>query len=70
MHIVRDRGYAMERACAALAIGNFDGVHLGHQQVIRTMILAAKEHGGVPSVLTFSPHPRRFFNPHIPKMSI
>jgi riboflavin kinase/FMN adenylyltransferase len=70
MHIVRDRGYAMERACVALAIGNFDGVHLGHQQVIHTMILAAKEHGGVPSVLTFSPHPRRFFNPHLPILSI
>ena len=70
MHIVRDRGGALSRTCQAVAIGNFDGVHLGHQQVITTMIEAARSLGVSPSVLTFSPHPRRFFNTQLPVLSI
>ncbi|MEK9684818.1 MAG: bifunctional riboflavin kinase/FAD synthetase [Rhodospirillaceae bacterium] len=48
---------------AAVALGNFDGVHLGHQAVVaRAKEIAANL--GVPSaVLTFAPHPRRFFRP-------
>jgi riboflavin kinase/FMN adenylyltransferase len=50
----------------AVAIGNFDGLHLGHQAVLAEMVLAANAHHLVPSVLTFEPHPRRFFAPHAP----
>lgn len=46
---------------AAIAIGNFDGLHLGHQSVLAAMRSAAKRTGGKPSVLTFEPHPRMFF---------
>ena len=48
---------------AAIAIGNFDGVHLGHQAVIGEAGLIA--HGeGIPwAVLTFEPHPRSVFDP-------
>jgi riboflavin kinase/FMN adenylyltransferase len=47
-------------ACA-LTIGNFDGVHRGHQAMLALLINEAK-HRGVPScVLTFEPHPRDFF---------
>lgn len=42
----------------ALAIGFFDGVHLGHAEVIRQAVAAARERGCTPAVLTFSPHPR------------
>ncbi|MEK0315984.1 bifunctional riboflavin kinase/FAD synthetase [Cohnella sp. 56] len=42
----------------ALAIGFFDGVHLGHAEVIRQAVEAARAHGCTPAVLTFSPHPR------------
>lgn len=42
----------------ALAIGFFDGVHLGHEEVIRKAVTAARERGQVPAVLTFDPHPR------------
>lgn len=46
---------------SAVAIGNFDGVHLGHRAVIARMKELADAHGLVPTVLTFEPHPRRFF---------
>ncbi|MFO1243435.1 MAG: bifunctional riboflavin kinase/FAD synthetase [Rickettsiales bacterium] len=45
----------------ALAIGNFDGFHKGHQAVINTMLDKAKARKLMPSVLTFEPHPRMFF---------
>lgn len=40
-----------------LAIGIFDGLHLGHQAVIRTAIYSAKKNNGCSGVLTFNPHP-------------
>lgn len=48
---------------AAVAIGNFDGVHLGHQAVLKTMCDYAKKHGLVPAALSFYPHPRYYFKP-------
>ncbi len=41
----------------ALAIGNFDGVHIGHQALIREAARCAEEQGLTPAVLTFDPHP-------------
>lgn len=46
-----------------LAIGNFDGVHLGHVALVRRLVTAAQELALVPTVLTFEPHPREFFAP-------
>ncbi len=46
-----------------LAIGMFDGVHLGHQAVIESAVHSARRSGGLAGVLTFWPHPRGFFNP-------
>ena len=47
--------------CVALTIGNFDGVHRGHQAMLALLVNEAR-HRGVPScVLTFEPHPRDFF---------
>ncbi|WP_239616965.1 bifunctional riboflavin kinase/FAD synthetase [Cohnella mopanensis] len=42
----------------SLAIGFFDGVHLGHQEVVRQAVALAREQGLVPAVMTFDPHPR------------
>ena len=45
----------------AAAIGNFDGVHRGHQKVVTAACEAAKRDGLVPAIITFDPHPREFF---------
>ncbi len=46
---------------AVVAIGNFDGVHLGHQAVIAEAGRIARASGAPLAVLTFEPHPRQFF---------
>ncbi|HSE78769.1 MAG TPA: bifunctional riboflavin kinase/FAD synthetase [Alphaproteobacteria bacterium] len=51
---------------AAVAIGNFDGLHRGHQAVIGAAIARARAQGGPSALLTFEPHPRRFFKPDTP----
>src|SRR5204863_5563014 len=47
----------------ALTIGNFDGVHRGHQAMLSRLIEAAEDLRLPPAVLTFEPHPREFFSP-------
>jgi len=47
----------------ALAIGNFDGMHLGHQTLLAKLTEVAKNKGLTPAVMTFEPHPREFFTP-------
>lgn len=49
-----------------LAIGMFDGVHLGHKTVIESAVLSAQRSGGISGVLTFDPHPSRLFSPANP----
>src|SRR5690606_24248481 len=49
-----------------LAIGMFDGVHLGHHAVIEAAVHSARRSGGVAGVLTFWPHPSRLFRPEAP----
>jgi riboflavin kinase/FMN adenylyltransferase len=51
---------------AAVAIGNFDGVHLGHQSVLALARAAAAELVAPFGVITFEPHPRAFFAPDAP----
>jgi riboflavin kinase / FMN adenylyltransferase len=46
-----------------LAIGMFDGVHLGHQAVIESAVHSARRSGGLAGVLTFWPHPSVLFRP-------
>src|SRR5882724_5140597 len=49
-----------------VAIGNFDGIHLGHQFVIARAGALARRSGAQPAVLTFEPHPRSVFQPAAP----
>jgi riboflavin kinase / FMN adenylyltransferase len=47
----------------ALAIGNFDGMHLGHQALLHKLCGHAAANNLTPAVMTFEPHPREFFTP-------
>jgi riboflavin kinase/FMN adenylyltransferase len=51
---------------AIIALGNFDGFHLGHQQVVAEAVAWAKAEGRPAIVATFDPHPVRHFAPHVP----
>ena len=42
-----------------LALGNFDGAHLGHQRILHSVVDHAKKRNGIPAVLTFHEHPQR-----------
>ena len=67
MRIVRDHSFATEAdRGASAAIGNFDGVHLGHRHVIDIARRAGNKIGAPLGVLTFEPHPREFFAPDAP----
>lgn len=51
-----------DRGCV-LTIGNFDGLHLGHEEIIEHLARRAGEHGMPTAVLTFEPNPREYFMP-------
>jgi riboflavin kinase/FMN adenylyltransferase len=55
--------YARSKRGSVLAIGNFDGIHLGHQAILRAVEQRAIETGCVATALTFDPFPRRVLNP-------
>src|SRR6201982_3624962 len=55
---------------AVVAMGNFDGVHLGHRAVIAAALEMGRAHGRPALALTFEPHPRRFFSPTIPQFRL
>lgn len=61
MKVLRSLSSDAARSPCALAIGNFDGVHKGHQALLHQLKTAAYRLGLPPTVLTFSPHPRQFF---------
>lgn len=48
-----------------LTIGNFDGVHLGHQRVIAALVAKAEQLNLVPAVMVFEPQPQELFNPQM-----
>ncbi len=59
-------GLPPEARGAVIAVGNFDGVHLGHQAVIAAARDRAHGLGAALNVLTFEPHPRQVFQPDLP----
>lgn len=62
--IIRDTTPASAiRKGAVVALGNFDGVHLGHRAVIASAIEMARKNARPAYAVTFEPHPRSFFNP-------
>ena len=67
MRIIRDYIYVepQDRGASA-AIGNFDGVHIGHQSVIELARSAGAKIGAPLGVMSFEPHPREYFTPQSP----
>ncbi len=55
---------------SVVAIGNFDGVHLGHRAVIGTAMARARSLGRPCAALTFEPHPRSYFQPDAPSFRL
>lgn len=55
--------YSPDTQPVALTIGNFDGVHLGHQALLNELRTAAQARGLQTAVVIFEPHPREFFTP-------
>ena len=55
--------YSPDTRPVALTIGNFDGVHLGHQALLNELKTAAQARGLLTVVVIFEPHPREFFAP-------
>jgi riboflavin kinase / FMN adenylyltransferase len=54
----------------ALAIGNFDGPHLGHARIVERLLAAARRVQGPPVVFTFDPHPSRVLHPELAPASL
>lgn len=67
MNVITGRliGPPTAQPCVA-ALGNFDGVHRGHQAVIGRAVSAARALGVAAAAVTFEPHPRRYFAPETP----
>jgi len=53
-----------------VAMGNFDGVHLGHRAVIDAALQMGQAHGRPALAVTFEPHPRSFFSPNTPQFRL
>lgn len=64
------RGLGPQDRGAAVAMGNFDGVHLGHQSVLALAHVAAARLSAPFGVVTFEPHPRAYFAPAAPSFRL
>jgi riboflavin kinase/FMN adenylyltransferase len=64
------KGLAAADRGASVALGNFDGVHRGHQRVIAQAAEAAERLGVPLGVVSFDPHPRRIFQPGAPPFNL
>ncbi len=63
--VTRGLADAQPRPYPVATIGNFDGHHLGHRALLRTVVDAARRAGGTSLVLTFDPHPVKVLAPHV-----
>src|SRR5580658_2678243 len=64
MKIFRSSGEVPENfGPSVVTIGNFDGVHAGHRQIMRRVVALARARECTPTVLTFDPHPARVLAP-------
>jgi len=68
MQVVRDPYSFISQKPLHMAIGMFDGVHIGHQAVIESAIHVAQTKGDMSAVLTFTPHPSQILHPKAPTL--
>ena len=69
--VAHDHGPGIDRLRGSVvAIGNFDGVHRGHQAVIHAALDRARAIHRPAAALTFEPHPRSFFHPDAPSFRL
>lgn len=67
MKIIKDiRKTKIKDENVILTIGSFDGIHLGHIEIIKEVVHLANIERGTPSVMVLRPHPRTYFSPDIP----
>ena len=66
MSIIRDSATFSTSKKTIVTVGTFDGVHLGHQEIITQVVERAKKSGLAAVLLTFDPHPRKVLQPNAP----
>ncbi|MCF0253192.1 MAG: bifunctional riboflavin kinase/FAD synthetase [Duodenibacillus sp.] len=69
MQVFRTTRLPAGLAPSAAAIGNFDGVHLGHRALVQMAAAAAAELGAVATAVTFEPHPKELFGAPAPRVT-
>ena len=70
MSIIRDSATFSTSKKTIVTVGTFDGVHLGHQEIIIKVVERAKKSGHAAVLLTFDPHPRKVLQPNTPMLLI
>ena len=69
MKILRSvKEFEQQNKFLAVTLGNFDGVHLGHQQLLCRAVMAAQAAGGVSLAFTFAPHPLAVLSDQQPQL--
>lgn len=69
MKILRSvKDFEQQNKFLAVTLGNFDGVHLGHQQLLRRAVAAAQAAGGLSLAFTFAPHPLAVLSERQPQL--
>lgn len=63
MQIIRGLEEKIELKNPVITIGNFDGVHIGHQRILDKVVLISKQISGTPMAITFEPHPMKVLAP-------
>ena len=63
MQIYRHIPKSGSHSPCVLTIGNYDGIHLGHQDLINELLTKSKQKKLEPAIMIFEPHPREFFTP-------